>query len=463
MSDHPRLYDVFVTGGSLPALAAALDLAELGLTVGVSLAEDAATDDEALTLPNWPTQPVLDPDGTLAALMQRLSEPLSEGGSPDPGVSPVTSTPDPLLLAGVSGEWHVQPTPAVLGIPAVPMSSESTELLGSKAAFRAYLDRVKPLLTIGKTRELAPLVNARMGREVTRLLVDPVVRERYGVPASSIDVSIAAPGLNESMTRTGSLSGAVLAYSTRNVARETRVVPAEGWQYLRTALLKRLALYGAVISEESAVVADADEANGFWAIELTSGDVVNARAAVFDLGRAVQGTDGTPIIDLTERTEETRTYAEVGVMHPEWWPVDETGPALITVQLEDGAHWSVRIEKEGGDEWRASLAGPAQSTSSEIEPGVATDALTTAQIAEALEAAQLVRGDSASPRVHTVAAPFATEAQHDEAHAWLESEQDRLAAALIGERLHGNATAAAVAAAHAAAVTMRRRLTGIAE
>src|SRR5690606_15064284 len=136
-----------------------------------------------------------------------------------------------------------QSHPTVLGIPTVPLAAENLRLLGSGGATRAYMDRVTPLLTVGKTRSLGVLVNRRLGRKARERLVEPQVRERFGVAADDVDVAVAAPGLNEALSRAGSLSAAALAYLERFEASETMIEPADGWDALVRATLGRLESY----------------------------------------------------------------------------------------------------------------------------------------------------------------------------------------------------------------------------
>ena len=233
------MIDAYVIGDDLTALVAALDLAEVGLSVRVGVTGE-----------DLPVGPIPDNEGSLRALCETLAAPVATGGRPHEGLLPVESEPERTALQGRSGQWGIAPTPAVLGIPAVPLSVECTALLGWGSAVRAYLDRVKPVLTIGKTRLLDALVNTRIGPKARALLVDPVVYERFGRAPSEVEVALAVPGLNETVSRTGSLTGAVLAYSERNVARETKISPREGWPALRRALIERLGHYSVDVVAE---------------------------------------------------------------------------------------------------------------------------------------------------------------------------------------------------------------------
>lgn len=438
-----RSTDVYVTGGSLPALVAALDLAEVGLSVEVAL-----TDSDA----DRPSEPIADPEQSLTPLMRRLAEPLAENGRPDPGSVPSFATREPVLLEGATGAFEVQPTPDVLGIPAVPMSAESLALIGSGAGFRAYLDRLQPLLTIGKTRDLAKLVRARMGRSVLERLVEPIVWARYGRPAAEVEVAIAAPGLNEIMTRTGSLGGAVLAYAERHVARETGVIPSAGWTHLIAAIRTRLELYGATFSEAPITRLVGDETSG-WTVTLGAHDEVRARAVVVDCGRFLRPSS-IPTSHLEgegRRLARQRFGAEIEV--PDWWPAGEARAVLRTVAAADGKTWSVRVSPGESERWTAQFTGPMLEES----------AVGEVNFAELLAAAELRALESGALRVDTVAAPFATHDEREQSPTLHNSAEDvRFPVVRVGERLHGDDLSAAVAAAHTAAIETRRMLTGIA-
>ena len=101
------------------------------------------------------------------------------------------------------------PKAGLLGIPSSPLASDVVAAIGWGGAFRAYLDRLLPVLTIGQERRLGTLVRKRMGAKVLEQLVSPVVTGVYAAAPDELDVDVVAPGLNSALTRRGSLSGAV--------------------------------------------------------------------------------------------------------------------------------------------------------------------------------------------------------------------------------------------------------------
>src|SRR5690606_27432822 len=128
--------DVLVVGRSLPALYAALTLAEVGIRVGLVPCES-----------EMPGEPVLDPDGELAEPMTELAEPLGNAQVPrDAGVLPVFTPPAARWMRDASGAHLPLPTPQVWGIPATPLSEAGIRALGTGPALRAHLDRLMPVL-----------------------------------------------------------------------------------------------------------------------------------------------------------------------------------------------------------------------------------------------------------------------------------------------------------------------------
>ncbi|MGJ0204142.1 hypothetical protein [Leucobacter sp. gxy201] len=435
------MVEVRIHGDSLSACAVAFELAEVGLDVRVLLPAAGAAGSG-----HWPDGPVADADGAIATLLDRIAAPISAGGTELHGVRPVQVPPGPVFMRDARGAWSRVPEPAVLGIPAVPVSADSLAFLPTGAAFRAYLDRVKPLLTVGKTHELGKLVRSRFGDGLFERLVAPLVRERFGTV--DVEVAIAAPGLNETFSRAGSLSAAVLAYSERHARQETRVAPADGWQAARELIMERLGHYGV----EFAPSAEAAE------------DVVVVDAGLDALSSAANGAEaGMPpeIVEalhaLRPRRLRARARALVaqagGVDRGFAGVLDEPGAeAVLEVDAPNGDLWSVRVAAAGDGALEARLAGPATS-----EPG---DALADARAA--LAASGLVAEAQLVAEVR--AAPFVSLAERDTARALLGAERRANGELLVvGEALHGGDLAAAVADAVAEAIALRRRLLGISE
>lgn len=126
-------------------------------------------------------------------------------------------------LAGIPGIGAAPlPVGGILGIPSNPFQEDVRRVIGWSGAWRAYLDRVRPPLTIGHSQSLGKLVSSRMGVKVRDRLVAPVTTGVYSASPEDVDVDIAAPGLNAALTRVGSLSGAVQALRDESAARASQ-------------------------------------------------------------------------------------------------------------------------------------------------------------------------------------------------------------------------------------------------
>ncbi|SDQ13021.1 hypothetical protein [Leucobacter chromiiresistens] len=491
------MVDVYVIGEGPVELAAALEFAEVGLSVRVGRAASPAPvsggaareagragDADACAAGFSPGE-VTDPDGTLREFLEHVAAPLSPGGAPLAAARPVATPPAPVLLRGADRVWRAQPTPAVFGIPAVPLSRASIALLGGGGAARAFLDRVRPLLTIGKTRSLGALVRSRLGGAALERLVDPFVRAKYGVDAERVDVAIAAPGLNEDLTTAGSLCGAALAYAERHVARETRVRPAGGWPALRDALLERLALYGVEVAEAPAtgVASAARDGAGAagepdaWLVSEAGGQV---RASAVVLGDRAAGLPGVPDDARAHSPRAVRWIAELDVATPDFArsaaadraDIASPAAALEIVMAPNGERWSAAWERDaaGGPAadagWRLRLSGPAggraDGPSSDASDAEVRDTV-GALVRAVLEGAEPGEG-SAAASIRLVPALFATAAARDEAIGHTTSPRAGESTCLrVGPEVHSGDLAAAVSDAREKSVHLRRRLTGIAE
>ncbi|MFJ6677685.1 protoporphyrinogen oxidase [Microbacterium sp. NPDC091382] len=194
---------VAVVGGGIAGLVAALQCARVGISV--TLFESA------------------DRLGGLVASVDldgRMTDVAADGFRVAPGA--LSDLVDELGLRDavvpardadtwVAGPHGVAPLPtaSILGIPANPFDARATRIIGARGSWRAYVDRLRPPLTIGAERNLGTLVRTRMGSRVLDRMVAPLTHGIHGVPPEQVDVDRAARGLNSALTRTGSLSGAV--------------------------------------------------------------------------------------------------------------------------------------------------------------------------------------------------------------------------------------------------------------
>lgn len=122
----------------------------------------------------------------------------------------VTPNPNGAWLVGAPGVPAAPlPKGGILGIPSNPFAEDVRRIIGWPGAWRAYVDRLRPPLTIGKEHSLGKLVAKRMGDKVRDRLVAPVTAGVYSAQPEDVDTEVAVPGLNAALTRAGSLSGAV--------------------------------------------------------------------------------------------------------------------------------------------------------------------------------------------------------------------------------------------------------------
>lgn len=217
--------DVLVIGGTVAGAVAALECSRLGLRVTI-LGE----------LPHLLPEQFQDDAGGWRWLSDSLS---AEGRLSDQDTLQSLGVAQ-RFVRGVSGDPVPVPNESIFGIPSSPLSDEVVQAVGRAASMRAYLDRIRPVLTIGKEHNLAHLVSSRMGSKILDVFVSPLIHEHFGAPAEDVDVAVAIPGLNEAITRTGSLSTGVLAcLESANLKNTDYQFPDEGRgfdQALRDAL-----------------------------------------------------------------------------------------------------------------------------------------------------------------------------------------------------------------------------------
>lgn len=188
--------DVLVIGGTVAGAVAALECSRLGLRVTI-LGE----------LPHLFPEQFRDDAGGWRWLSDSLS---AEGRLSDQDTFQSQGVSQ-WFVRGVSGAPVPVPGESIFGIPSSPLSDEVVQAVGRSASMRAYFDRIRPVLTIGKEHNLAHLVSSRMGIKILDVFVSPLIHVHFGAPAEAVDVAVAIPGLNEAITRTGSLSTGVLA------------------------------------------------------------------------------------------------------------------------------------------------------------------------------------------------------------------------------------------------------------
>jgi oxygen-dependent protoporphyrinogen oxidase len=281
--------DVIVVGGGVAGLVAARECAHIGLRVTVYEATDAvggavASHEVAGLTLDAGADSFATRRGSVPAFLEGL-------GLADQIVAPNAAGAWLCLPADGPGNGVVSvplPKTGLLGIPGSPLADDVRRVIGWKGAWRAYLDRIIPVLKIGREHNLGELVEKRMGRRVLERLVEPVASGVYSAPAKELEVDVVAPGLNAALTTTGSLSGAVLSLRSQAPAGSAVGGLRGGMAGLVTALVADLKRYDVEIvtgTSVSGLSVSGTEEKARWTATLTPTDGTT--------GGATGGTDAS--------------------------------------------------------------------------------------------------------------------------------------------------------------------------
>lgn len=215
-------FDAVVVGDCIAALSSCFELAQLGLRVALVTGE--------ITVPE---RGLTDASGALRELFQATETAVSE------------QLPTQWMRTA-SGKFGELEKYSVLGIPASPLSSRTTALIGSTAALRAYLDRVLPVLKIGQHRNLWELVCQRFGAKTAQTLLAPQLRYNFAAEVTEVSTDV-VPGLAAAVGRRGSLADAIFALAARNDSAATLLTPQPGWRSWLTDFVTLLQTYNVTI------------------------------------------------------------------------------------------------------------------------------------------------------------------------------------------------------------------------
>ena len=310
LADRARGSRVVVVGGGIAGLVSAWECARIGMEVTVV---EAAVEPGGAIRRATVGAIVLDTGAesyaTRGGHVRRL---LDELGLAADIVTPGGGR---AWLAGAPGGAAPLPAGGVLGIPANPFAPDVRRIIGWSGAWRAYLDRLRPVLTIGHTHSLGALVRARMGARVLERLVSPIVQGVYSARPEDVDVDLAAPGLNAALTRTGSLSGAVSVLSAGRADKAPGAAVEGvrgGMTRIIDALLARLGELGATVLTETRAQSLARTADG-WEIRLaTPAETPEAAEALLADAVIVATDEGTARALLAPVVEGLEAGAEYG-------------------------------------------------------------------------------------------------------------------------------------------------------
>lgn len=295
---------VVVVGGGVGGLIAARECAKVGMRVTLLESADAVGGAlQRAELDGVALDAGAESYATRGGRVRALIEDL---GIADRIVAPAAGG---AWLAGIPGVGAAPlPVGGILGIPANPFQEDVRRILGWSGVWRAYLDRVRPPLTIGHSHSLGKLVATRMGAKVRDRLVAPVTTGVYSASPEDVDVDVAAPGLNAALTRVGSLSGAVQALRDESASRAAKAQSPGaavegldgGMTVLIDALVADLEKLGAVV-RTGVRVTDVARSGEKWAVttETVAGGSVGAALPDAALPDAALATDDALDDDAT--------------------------------------------------------------------------------------------------------------------------------------------------------------------
>lgn len=240
---------IVVIGGGMAGLVAARDCARPGFAVTLVEASGrlggsvASLDVDGVTV-DAGAESFATRGGHVAELIEEL------------GLADDVVEPNPAGAWVRFGKQSVPlPRAGLLGIPSSPLATDVVRAIGWGGAWRAYLDRLMPVLKIGQERSLGVLVRKRMGAKVLERLVAPVATGVYSAQPDDLDIDVVAPGLNSALTRLGSLSGAVGELRSQAKAGSAVGGIRGGMWRLPEALADQLRQAGADLRLDAPVVA----------------------------------------------------------------------------------------------------------------------------------------------------------------------------------------------------------------
>lgn len=345
---------VVVIGGGVSGLVAALEVAKLGIRVTVLEASDVFggairtaelagvridTGAESYATRGGHVRVLLDELG----LTDKIVTPNPVGawlcGIPTSGKNPARGT---ATSSRGGGRTTAAPLPkgTILGIPANPFAPDVQTIIGAAGSWRAYIDRLMPVLKIGKETSLGMLVQKRMGHKVLDRLVAPITAGVYSADPMLIDVDLAAPGLNAAYTRTGSLSGGVAALQAASARKPGSAIEGiDGGMYsIVEALIARLRTFGVTLVLDTVVDALAPSGNQWSVCVVSGGDAPEDTTETDHSCEETTETDHSLRADAVIVATDERTARQL--LAPHVAGLDEEAPAaphveLVTLVIDD--------------------------------------------------------------------------------------------------------------------------------
>lgn len=470
--DHARQTRVIVIGGGIAGLVAAWECAKVGIAVTLVEASDrlggtvGSARIAGLELETgvtcWSTR-----GGAVRELVDEVL--------PDAVI--VRPRDDREWIAGLpKGAAAPLPREQVLGIPANPWDESVRRVIGWGGTWRAYVDRLRPPLTIGAQRSLGRLVRGRMGDKVLDRLVAPLAVDRFGLDPDDVDVEVAAPGLSTALTRTGWLGGAVA-----DVRVGAEGAPIEGLDggmpQLVQALAERLAEREAIV-HTGALATGLVRGQAGWTVALASiahdagaPDTLDADAVIVATGEAaartlLAGALGTPGLADTAPAGIARDVVTLVVDAPELDPAPRgahvhavPGALRATGLVHETARWEwlAREAGPGRHVLRVAFGAPGTSPATEGLSDADASAVAVAE-ASALLGVELDGGRVAGARrdSYTLVPPASALGQRERAAEVRAAVAGARALAAVGAWLSGSGLAQVVADAQEEADRLRR-------
>lgn len=334
LAAHAHDTHVVVVGGGIGGLVAALACAKVGIRVTVLEASDRLGG-AIRTAEVGGLRADLGAEGyaTRGSAVRALVEEL---GLVD---AVVPTVPRAEWIAGLPDGALPIPAATLRGIPENPWEESVRRVIGWRGAWRAYVDRVRPPLTIGQERSLGRLVRTRMGELVLDRLVAPLSLGGFAIHPDDVDVEVAVPGLSAALTRTGSLAGAVssLRDSARKMNREGSRPAGDGLEGIDggmsrivDALHERLRTLGADVRVNSPVAAVEARTGGRWMLRLDAAGALDAPEAT--AGIDTGAIDTADIVILATGAEAA--YRLLHEVVPSLKPIAVTDLEVLTLVID---------------------------------------------------------------------------------------------------------------------------------
>jgi oxygen-dependent protoporphyrinogen oxidase len=363
LAEQARRAHVAIVGGGIAGLVAALEFAKVGVRVTVLEQDDRAggvvrsAEIDGLVL-DVGAESYATRGGTVRALLDELGL----GGAvtaPNPGGAWVAGLP--------GGDAAPLPRGGVLGIPDNPWAPEVRRIIGWAGAWRAYLDRLRPPLTVGHQHSLGALVRTRMGARVLDRLVAPVTGGVYSARPEDIDVDLAAPGLNAALTRTGSLSGAVADLRGGRTSAPGGAVEGlvGGMATLVDALVARVRELGGEVRTGASVTGLRARDDG-WTVHLDAegepgeADEVEADAVVVAVPEKAARMLLAPVVPTLDREASASPVVEVVTLVLDSTELDAFPRGSGVLTLPGARPAKALTHSTAKWEWVARAAGPGR-------------------------------------------------------------------------------------------------------